>query len=57
MGIRLIICGAVGEAFCNLLHEADIDLVCGIRGDIYEVIDAYRNGALSHVRFRMPGFD
>jgi predicted Fe-Mo cluster-binding NifX family protein len=57
LGIQLIICGAVGEAFYNLLKEADIDLVYGITGDIDEVIDAYRNGVLSHVRFRMPGFD
>lgn len=57
LGIQLIICGAVGEAFYNLLKEADIDLVCGITGDIDEVIDAYRDGALSQVRFRMPGFN
>jgi predicted Fe-Mo cluster-binding NifX family protein len=57
LGIQVIICGAVGEAFYNLLKEADIDLVCGITGDIDEVIDAYRNGTLGQARFRMPGFD
>jgi predicted Fe-Mo cluster-binding NifX family protein len=56
LGIQLIICGAVGEAFYNLLKEADIDLVCGITGDIDEVIDAYRKGMLEQPRFRMPGF-
>jgi len=55
LGIRIIICGAVSEAFFNLLREAGIDLVCGITGDIDEVVAAYRNGTLGHARFRMPG--
>lgn len=56
LGIGLIICGAVSDLFYNLLREAGIDLVCGITGDIDEVIDAYRKGTLEHARFRMPGF-
>jgi predicted Fe-Mo cluster-binding NifX family protein len=55
LGIRVIICGAVSEAFFNLLKEAGIDLIFGITGDIDEVIGAHRNGTLSHARFRMPG--
>ncbi len=54
--IGLIICGAVSEAFYNLLRQADIDLVCGITGDVAEVITAFRNGTLEQGRFRMPGF-
>jgi predicted Fe-Mo cluster-binding NifX family protein len=54
-GISVIICGAVGDSFYNLLREAGIDLVCGITGDIDEVIEAYRNGMLEQPRFRMPG--
>jgi predicted Fe-Mo cluster-binding NifX family protein len=53
--LRVIICGAVSEAFYNLLREAGIDLVCGITGDIDEVVAAFRNGTLGHPRFRMPG--
>lgn len=56
LGIGLIICGAVSEAFYNLLKQADIDLVCGISGDVAEVIRAFRNGTLEQARFRMPGF-
>ena len=57
LGIGVIICGAVGDFFYNLLREAEIDLVCGITGDIDEVIEAYRNGTLEQPQFRMPGSD
>lgn len=57
LGIGIIICGAVSDSFYNLLKEADIHVVCGITGDIDEVIDAYRKGALDQPRFRMPGSD
>jgi predicted Fe-Mo cluster-binding NifX family protein len=55
LGICVIICGAVSEAFYNLLREAGIELVCGITGDIDEVVAAHRNGTLGQPRFRMPG--
>jgi len=57
IGIGLIICGAVGEAFYNLLREAGIELLCGISGDIDEIIEAYRKGNLKQPKFRMPGFE
>jgi predicted Fe-Mo cluster-binding NifX family protein len=57
LGIGAIICGAVSDSFYNLLREADIDLVCGITGDIGEVIEAYCSGTLAQPRFRMPGSD
>lgn len=55
LGIGVIICGAVGDSLYNLLREAGIDLVCGVTGDIDDVIEAYRNGTLEQPRFRMPG--
>jgi hypothetical protein len=55
LGVLVVICGAVSGALYNLLKESNIDLVCGITGDIEEVIDAYRNRTLTHARFRMPG--
>ena len=55
LGIRVIICGAVSEAFYNLLRDAGIELVCGITGDIDEVVAAHRSGNLGQARFRMPG--
>lgn len=57
IGIKIIICGALSESFYNLLREAGIELVCGITGEIEEVIDAYRNGTLGHARFQLPGFE
>jgi predicted Fe-Mo cluster-binding NifX family protein len=53
--IRVIICGAVSEAFYNLLREAGVELVCGITGDVDEVLAAHRDGTLGQDRFRMPG--
>lgn len=55
LGVLVVICGAVSDALYNLLKESNIDLVCGITGDIEEVIDAYRNRKLTQARFRMPG--
>ena len=55
MGVGVVICGAVSSAFYNLLINNGIELVCGITGDIEEVIAAYRSGTLSNARFRMPG--
>jgi len=55
LGIGSVICGAVSDSFYNLLREGAIDLICGVTGDIDDVIDAYRNGTLEQPRFRMPG--
>jgi len=55
--IEVIICGAVSDAFFNLLKTSDIHLVCGISGDVEEVTEAYRKGTLANMRFRMPGFE
>lgn len=55
LGVLVVICGAVSDALYNLLKESNIDLVCGITGDIEDVIDAYRNRTLTQARFRMPG--
>lgn len=55
LGVGVIICGAVSDAFFNLLSESDIEVVCSIAGRVDDVIDAYCNGALEQARFRMPG--
>jgi predicted Fe-Mo cluster-binding NifX family protein len=53
--VAVVICGAVGSVFHNLLAERNVEVVCGITGDIEEVIEAYLRGTLSQARFRMPG--
>ena len=55
LGVCVVICGAVSNVFYNLLKERYVDMVCGITGDINEVIAAYRGGTLGQARFRMPG--
>ena len=54
-GAEVVICGAVGNVFYNLLKERYVDLICGITGEVGEVIRAYRAGTLSQRRFHMPG--
>ena len=54
-GVAVVVCGAVGGVFHNLLAERRVEIVCGITGDIEEVIEAYLGGTLSQARFRMPG--
>jgi hypothetical protein len=55
LGIAVIICGALSDHFCSFLEEKKIQLICGIAGDIDEVIAAYREGTLARACFRMPG--
>jgi predicted Fe-Mo cluster-binding NifX family protein len=55
LGAGVVICGAVGNPLYTLLKERDIDVICGITGEIGEVIKAYRTGTLGQPRFRMPG--
>ncbi|MGA8753813.1 NifB/NifX family molybdenum-iron cluster-binding protein [Candidatus Deferrimicrobium sp.] len=55
LGVCVVICSAVSNVFYNLLKERYVDMVCGITGDINEVIAAYRGGTLGQARFRMPG--
>jgi predicted Fe-Mo cluster-binding NifX family protein len=54
-GVAVVVCGAVGSVLYNLLTERRVEIVCGITGDIEEVIEAYIGGTLSQERFRMPG--
>ena len=54
-GAEAVICGAVSNVFYNLLKERYVDMICGITGEIGEVIRAHRKGTLSQGRFRMPG--
>jgi hypothetical protein len=54
-GACVVICGAVSNPLYNLLKERYVEIVCGITGDVDEVIRAYRNGTLSQARYRMPG--
>ncbi len=55
LGIQVIICGAVSEFLSRLLQEKNVRMICGIAGDIDEVIQAYRTGRLHLACYRMPG--
>lgn len=54
-GVRVVICGAVSDSFFKLLEHSKIKAICGIAGEIEEVIQAFHHGGLEQPRFRMPG--
>lgn len=54
-GVGVVICSAVSDSFFKLLGQSDIATICGIAGEIEDVIQAYRRGSLEQPRFRMPG--
>lgn len=56
LGVGTVICGALSEAFANLLEVGKIRLISGVSGEVREVLEAYLNGRLNDERFRMPGF-
>ena len=53
--VSTVICGAISLFPARLLARNDITVVPWIRGDVEEVINAYRRGNLDTPRFRMPG--
>lgn len=56
MNVDVIICCAVSEVMDKMLRAADIQLVCGIVGDINLVLKAYLCNKLDDTCFHMPGF-
>lgn len=56
MGISVIICGGISEAFGKILKHLKLQLTNGIAGDVEDVLSAYLGGCLDHPRFYMPGF-
>ena len=52
----VIICCGVSESFDRMLKAAGIRLVCGIAGDVQQVLGAFICNRLDDPRFRMPGF-
>jgi len=54
-GVGLLICGAISTPLAHLLESLGIRVMPFVRGRIEEVIEAYRNDQLGHVRFALPG--
>jgi predicted Fe-Mo cluster-binding NifX family protein len=53
--INVIICCAVTDVLDKMIQSAGIALVCGIIGDVDQVIEAFFSNGLDAPRFQMPG--
>ena len=51
-----VICCGISDVLFNMLQAIDIQLICGIIGDVDEVLDAYFCSQLDAPCFRMPGY-
>jgi predicted Fe-Mo cluster-binding NifX family protein len=51
-----VICCGISEVFDRMLQAASIRLVCGIAGDVQQVVEAFLCNRLDAPCFRMPGF-
>jgi predicted Fe-Mo cluster-binding NifX family protein len=54
--VSVIICGGISDVFHTILSNSNILLVCGICGDVDEVIKAHFDGRLDDPCFFMPGY-
>lgn len=57
MGVSVIICGGISEAFGKILKRVKLQLINGIAGEVEQVLSAYLDGCLDNPNFYMPGFN
>ena len=51
-----IICCGISEVFDKMLQSAGIRLICGIVGDVDQVLEAFLCNRIDAPCFRMPGY-
>lgn len=54
--VTVVICGGISDIFHTFLSNSKILLVCGICGNVDEVIQAHIDGRLDDPCFFMPGY-
>ena len=55
MNVNVIICCAISEMMDHMIHGTDIQLICGIVGDVQQVLAAYLSTQLDDASFHIPG--
>jgi len=55
-GIDVIICCGISDVLDKMLQATDIQMFCGIAGNVEEVAKAFSNGHLDDPAFHMPGY-
>jgi len=56
LNIDVIICCAVSEVLNHMLTSTDIRIICGIMGDVDQILDAFLYDQLDNPDFHMPGY-
>jgi len=54
--VVVVICGGISDVFDAILSNSNIRLICGICGNVDEVIQAHVDGRLDDPCFFMPGY-
>ena len=54
--VAVVICGGISDVFDAILSNSNIRLICGICGNVDEVIQAHVDGRLDDPFFFMPGY-
>jgi len=54
--VAVVICGGISDVFDAILSNSNIRLICGICGNVDEVIQAHIAGRLDNPCFFMPGY-
>lgn len=55
LGVEVLVCGAISRSLYGQIVSTGIRVVPFVAGDLRDVIDAWRKGALSAEAFAMPG--
>jgi len=54
-GVNVLICGALSPELLHYAENLDLKIICGVAGDISEVLGAYQEHKLDEPRFWLPG--
>ncbi len=57
MNVNVIICCAISEVADHMIKGTKIQLICGIVGDVNQVLSAYLSNRLNESSFHMPGYN
>jgi len=54
-GVTILICGALSPDLLTYADHLNLQIICGVAGNIPEVLKAYQLHQLDHSCFRLPG--
>ncbi|MGD8367207.1 MAG: hypothetical protein PVG78_06185 [Desulfobacterales bacterium] len=52
----VVICGGISEELSQILEQLHIGLICGVAGNVNDVVKAFLSKKLNDPLFFMPGF-